>query len=221
MKKALGLLVFILCLTSTAFGQVLVNTASVQPHFGGSLSISNVDYQFDQKTFNVERSIVGLGLSASLNPSVDFLLQVAGTFGDKYDDLHRWNGNGYMVGTGANFQFYTSEFVNLIGYGLFNYTQENYTYSSDNHDLTMLDMHVGGLVVAKASPEITVYCGPEYIPYSEGKLKFNRKDQDISRADSLNFKVGMNVKLDNNLVLKPEVTFLNEQTITLALDFLN
>ena len=219
MKKVLGIIIFLFSFSASS--QVLVNTSNVQPHVGGNLSISNVDYQFDDTTFNVERSIVGFGLAASLNPSVDFLLQAGYTFDAKYDDLHRWNGSGYMVGVGANFEFYKAEYINLVGYGLFNYTNENYKYSGNNHDLTMLDMHVGGLVVGKVSPEITLYCGPEYIPYSQGKLKFNHQDKDIERADSLNFKVGMNVKLDNNLILKPEVTFLNEQTITLALDFLN
>jgi hypothetical protein len=219
MKKVLGILIFLFA--TSLYGQVLVNTSNVQPHIGGNLSISNVDYQFDDTTFNLDRSIVGLGLAASLNPSVAFLLQAGYTFDAKYDDHHQWHGTGYMVGAGANFEFYKAEYINLVGYGLFNYIQETYKHSSSNHDLTLLDMHVGGLVVGKASPEITLYCGPEYIPYSKGKLKFNRIEKDIERADALNFKVGMNVKLDTNLTLKPEVTFLNEQTITLALDFIN
>lgn len=217
MLRILCLLVFLF--SFTAKSQVLVNPSQVTPHVGVGLGVSKVEYQYYDQVFNVERNLINFGLAANLNPTTNFLLQLGYSFNDRYTEVNNWEGNGFMIGSGLNTLIYQYDKLKFVGYGLLNYTQEEYKYKSAKHDLTMLDLHLGGLVVAEVSPKLSLYCGPDFVPYSKGEIKYANKTRDIKRDDLLNFKVGMNIALDNNMTLKPEVTFLNEQTITVSLDF--
>jgi hypothetical protein len=209
----------------TAFGQVLVDESNISPRnglsIGGSLGLSQVEYKYhDDYTFEIDRKTLGLGLVSSLGSSANLLFQIGYTFDAEYEDTD-WEGKGWMLGGGVNFLIHRGRKVDFVGYGLLNYIQEEYDWHDKlNADFSMMDLHLGGLVVFKASPKVSLYLGPEFIPYSEGEIKFSDKyhKQKIEREDMLNFKLGMSIATDS-VVIRPEVTFMNEQTLMLTVNF--
>lgn len=227
MKKVLlGLIIGLFGFSFAAKGQVLVNLAS-KPNgltFGGGLAFSKVEYELTKNdyTWDTDRKTFGLGIASSLDRNCNLLFQAAYTFESEFDDSE-WDGTGYMLGGGANFFFYRGHKINFLGYAFLNYINEQYEYTWHHHkmdaDLTLMDIHLGTFLYAQASPHVALYIGPDFVVYSKGEVQYGKEDgQDFKRHDMLNFKAGMNVQMDN-VSLRPEVTFIGEQTITLTLDF--
>ena len=204
---------------SMAYGQILVDPSMVTGHMTGSLGFSKVNYEYENhNTFEISRKTIGLGLVAPINPSVGFLFQGGYTFEAKDDGAYE--GKGYMIGGGLNFLIHQGSKVNFVGYGLLNYIQEQYECPKKlDLDFSVMDVHFGGLVVFKASPNVQLYFGPDFVIYSDGELKTKYHKSDIKRDEVLNLKAGLNIGLDNGLSIRPEITFMNEQTLMLSLNF--
>lgn len=209
----------------SAFGQILVNESNVNPKGGlnvdASLGLSQVEYTYkNDYNFELSRKTLGLGLVAGLGSSVNLLAQAGYSFKSEYEDTD-WEGKGWMLGGGVNALLHHGRKVDFVGYGILNYIQEKYDWHDKLHaDFSILDLHLGGLVVFKPSSRVNIYFGPDFVPYSEGEFKFsdNHHKQTVEREDMLNFKVGLNIFADG-VTIRPEVTFMNEQTLMLTMEF--
>lgn len=223
MKKFL--LAIALMFGTATHAQILVDESLIKPpsglSVGGSLGFSKVEYKYDDDyTFDLDRKTLGLGLVSNLGGNVNLLFQAGYTFESEYEDTD-WKGKGWMLGGGVNFLFHRGAKVDFIGYGLLNYIQEEYKWRKRlTADLTMMDLHLGGLVMFKASPRVGLYIGPDFVPYSDGEIKFSDKHhgEDIQRDDIFNLKVGASI-VGDGVIFRPEITFMNEQTIMLTVDF--
>jgi hypothetical protein len=223
MIKKLLLLILLFC-PFIATGQVLVNLSNVHPGsdvgFEGVLGFSTVTYDSDTHTYEANRKILGLGAVANITSNVNLLMQLGYDFEGKIDD--NWKGKGYFIGGGLNAQLYRGSKTSFIGYGLLNYIAEEYKHV-DNYkvkfDFSDLDLHVGALLLYRASPSIAIYGGPDLVIYSKGTIAFKHApDIEIERSKNINIKLGMDIFL-NKAILRPEITFVGEKTLILGVGF--
>ena len=212
-----------LCFGTSAKSQILVDTALVRTPsdlcLGPTLSLSKIEYNNEyDNTFTVKRKTLGLGLVYKLDADVGLLMQMGYTFDAEFEDSDLDNGTGYMAGMGVNFTMYRNRKVALIGYGLLNYVEDRYKEKYVHIDMHVTDIHMGGLVLVKASPRVGIFGGIDLVPYSEGSLDYHHGKLDISREEILNLKLGLEFNLPG-AVIKPEVTLLGEETFSLMASF--
>jgi hypothetical protein len=210
----------------SAKAEILVDESLINPpsgiSVGASLGLSKVEYEYSRGDweFAISRKTLGLGLVSSLGSGANLLLQAGYVFKSEYEDTD-WEGKGWMLGGGVNFLLHKGSRVSVLGYGLLNYTQEEYEYHEKlDADLTLTDLHLGALFMFRAGPRAVLYVGPDFVPYSEGEIKFSDKHrgEDFEREDVLNLKIGASIAA-GSVVIRPEVTLMNEQTLMLTVDF--
>lgn len=212
------------CFSPIAFSQILVDithsgSSSETITYGGAFSLSEVDYEVRNRDIGVERKTLGLGLYSKVTPEATVMGQVGYTF-QAEDEDGEWDGNGFMLGGGLNFLVHRKEKMTFLGYGLLNYINENYDYDSGGDgDLTMMDMHLGGIAEYALSNKIIPYGALEFLLYSDGEIEMDGSDVDIERDDRLVLRAGLKFIVDK-FVFRPELAIAGEQTITLNVTLL-
>jgi hypothetical protein len=185
-------------------------------NLGPALSFSKVEYtDKNDNLFEIERKTIGLGLVYKINPSVGLLFQAGHTMKAEYKDSNLEDGKGYMLGAGANFLMYRHNKLSLLGYGLFNYVSDEY---KPNVEMNVTDIHLGLLTAIRGNNVVTFYAGLDFVPYSEGEIKYKKYKKDVERDDMFNLKLGFDFTLPG-VNLKPEVTLIGEKTFTLSAMF--
>jgi hypothetical protein len=206
-----------------AKSQILVDLSNLKPSgglsFGGALGFSEVEYDSDNHTYDVNRKTLGLGIVSNVANNINLVAQFGYTFDAKLDD--DWKGKGYMLGGGLDALLYKGARVGFAGYGFLNYIDEEYKLKKNRKvkcSFSDLDFHLGGLFLFQANSNIMLYGGPDLVVYSKGTVTYGKDEVEMERSKNLNFKVGMDIYL-NKATLRPELTFIGEKTLVLGVGF--
>lgn len=213
----------ILCLflfSSLAHAELMFNTAKLYPSggFSGYLVISDVNYEGESGgDFDIERKIIGGDYTIPIDRDMNFTLQ-AGLIFDAESDGSSNDGQGFQFGGGGRMKLHATRTMRLLGFGLVNYTTENYDGPGDP-SLSLIDIHLGVTARFIISRTISPYAGLELALYSDGDIESGSAKADIERDDLILINLGVIVPMDA-AELFFEITIGGEQTLTFGATFI-
>lgn len=217
MKKLFLSLIF--SWSFSAYGQILVDTTLVDKDLGigGALSLSKVDYKNESDDiFTVKRKTLGLTLNHKLDQNISLLAQLGYNFESQLEKTE-YEGTGYMAGVGVNLRLYQGSRLSFLTYGLLNYVADHFERPNYTTDFEIIDIHLGGLMLIRASSLVSLYGGIDLIPYSDGTIGKTVK-ANIKRDKAVNLKLGLEFTTPS-VAIRPEVTLIGEKTITIGATF--
>jgi hypothetical protein len=218
-SKTMSVAIAGLALQITAHAQVLSTTGYVIPEgrsgVGAVFASSDVDMEVENNIdADIERKILGAIFEHGIADSMAIFAHI-GLSTDV--EIGRADGDGFTLGVGAKYRFYHEDRVKIIGYGAFNRFDDDVEYLNIESEVTLNELHMGGVGVYEINPSVEAYGGLEIVPYSNGEVDSEGSaiDYDIERDDLVSLKLGANVYV-KGFVLRPEFTLLSEQTLALS-----
>lgn len=179
---------------------------------------SEIEYETDDSDFDVERKILGLELSHGLSRQADLIAQLGFIMDTEVEQI-REDGDGFLFGGGARFEFAQSGTMRVLGFGLLSYQTEEIKDGSFKLELDTYELHTGAVTAFHVSRTIVPYAGIDVILFDDGEAKSSfggsSSEEDIERDDMFSLKLGANINLAS-ASLRPEVTILGEQTFLFA-----
>ena len=233
-KTALKWFLFFVALlpAQISFAQMLANPAQVNGHgrnsFGLGLVNSSIDYEYDHDSGDIKRKTIAFDLGHGVSDKMDAF----GQFGFIFDDEAKVfdaggfspEGKGFMFGGGVRGLAYRLHQVDLHGYGLFNYTSEEFEDKNGGVKIT-IKQHIydfqGGLVGKyQINSDAAVYGGLELVFMSDGKADVKvsgggTSDSDVERDDKMNLRVGAIFDV-SSFAIRPELTLMGEETFMIS-----
>ncbi|MBQ49707.1 MAG: hypothetical protein CMP10_20165 [Zetaproteobacteria bacterium] len=223
-KKSLLTISLGIFLTTNSYSEVLINPSWVNKtgkiNFGGNFVTSEVEYEIENLSRDIERKIVGFEAGVPIDGKTDAVFQFGLVNEADYENVNE-DGDGYIFGAGFRRLLVSRGTLNVIGYGVLTINKEEVDsvsngikYKSD-FDLTELQ---GGIVgVVQLEPLLSIYGGGEIIPYSNGSIKItNTPKIDYEREDALNLRIGAQYLLDGLIGLRGELALMSEETLTFS-----
>lgn len=184
-------------------------------NYYGGLSFTDIDYKSHT---NINNKIIFGGANLDLYNNTNLFTHVGFIYDSSIDSLD--DGKGIILGLGLkelSIKYNKPHNIHINIYGLVNCTMLNFKKSLIKLDLSIMDLHIGGIAYFyKFSQSFIPYGGLEIIPYSNGTVKSNSYKEDIERDDLINFKIGGTLKLET-FQLRLGVTLIGEQTFILAI----
>lgn len=216
--------------TSPAFGQLLMDTSTItgngRTKAAATFQASEIEYEGDNNTADVERKTLGAELSYGVTPDVDVVAQLGLIMESEIEDVDE-EGDGFTFGAGVRALAYRSGKTSVTGFGMFNYQTEEFEYdvgaADVKYELDTYDFHIGGMVSHAVTPTVAPYAGIDLVAFDDGEGKSTVKvagqsqsdDSDVERDDILNLKLGANFQVSKAQV-RPEATLIGEQTFSLS-----
>ena len=207
---------------SNSYGQILVDYTSqnTATRAEGILAFTETEYEYDGNPvvdFEIERDILGLGLTTSISQKVNFI----GQLGFILDSEHQnsCDGDGFILGGGANLLLKNKQKYSLAAYGFFNYIKEEFKCPLNSKvEATVKDLHLGPVVTVKLNRDISFYGALDLAISSRGDWKVNGSnfEQEFERDSLMTLKLGAKGNFDG-LSGRLELTFIGEDNITFGI----
>ena len=206
--------------------QMFIDPAGVSPSaktgafVGGVFQSSEIEYEHGGIDGDIDRNIVGVEVAHAVDDSLDIVGELGWITETEIEDYDP-DGSGFVFGGGVRGIVQKEDKHHIAAYGIFTYARENIDEGRVDIKMTTYDMHVGGTFVYHATPTANPYAGLDLVILSDGKaeVKVNGRnlvtDHDLERDDRVLFKLGVGLSL-GKAIIRPEVTFLGEETLTLS-----
>lgn len=178
------LLSALVCLSAPASAQLIMNPSSSCDlggvELGPAVAFSKTAYKGDDDSkVDVERILTGLYGAWGLNEWFD--LYVSFSFiadAQRKPDEGEWDdsGNGFLAGAGIRGINYQNDYIDVMSYVQVSFISEDYgEMEGTKVDAEIFDVALGAIVKGYVTDRLSVYGGVEFIPYTDGKEKFNTK----------------------------------------------
>ena len=198
-----------------------LTVAGPRTQVAGVFSASEIEYEGDGSSDDIDRKILGVEMARGLSGAVDGFAQL-GLIVDSeiggFDD-----GQGFTFGIGGRSVVHKETAYRVSAYGAFTYQSEEFDEKSIKVELTTYDLHAGAVVGFNATPVMMPYAGLDLVLLSDGDSKvkikgggtYDNDDDDIERDDILNLKIG-GLFNPATPTVRAEVVLMGEDTFTLA-----
>lgn len=192
-------------------------SAASQSRFAAAFQASSIEYDFDEREREIERTSFGVELASSIGHNADFFgyfSLIAKTEIENVDD----NGKGFGLGGGLRGRVHQHGKMQLVASGVFAYQSESVEIGNTSLELTSYDFHLGGMAVFQATNNLRPYGGLDLVLFDDGEGEYESSNLrfDMERDDMMNIKLGVGIVL-GSLTLRPELTLFGEETFTLSL----
>lgn len=203
----------------SAQAQLLIHSQESNTRTGVALnaavSFSEIEYDGDRGSEgDVERSIIGLGLTLPLSS----IVELYGEFGYIAEaDLQetRGDGDGFLVGGGLRGTLLRRDRLSLLGRGGFRFITEDY---GSGLDADIGEVDLGLTARFAANRDLGLYGGLDFIPYSDGELDTGAGDVDFDRDKRIGLRFGADYKIQS-VTLNGEFSLISEEALILRLTF--
>jgi hypothetical protein len=211
---------------STARAQLLMDTSANvgdgRARLGGALSLSEIAYDVDPVTRDIDRTTLGATFDYGVTREVDLTAQLGFIVETDLEDVDD-DGDGFTYGLGIRATVHRPSPRARVGiYGLFDSQNEEIKDGSTKYKIKTSELHLGGLFAYAISPKVEPYAGVEIVAHDDGEVKVSSPagggSTDIDRDDILNLKLGISAAI-GSADLRGELTLVGEQTFTIGAGF--
>lgn len=212
--------------TSSLKAQSMFDPASVtggRTRVAPILSLSSVDYERENgSVMGVDRKALGVELSHGFAKTIDGVATFGLSLDTEADGLARDDG-GFSLGVGARGVVFRRGPSGAVVYGFLNWLQDKFKGQGGvSTELRTYDLRVGGTYSVAINGQVQPFIGLDLAVLRDGTEKVRSSVFSYSGAlrkdDILAVKVGVNI-LAGMVMLRPELTLLGEQTLTVAAGF--
>lgn len=205
MREKIGLIIGVALFSNAVFANAnfgAENPNAKLPTLGVGLSTSEIDYDIDSASVDIERT----ELFAAYNFALQQKLKAHIRFGLIFDSeiqgrlsRNENDGMGYNFGGALETVLWQKEMFDVLAGGLLSYYRESYDAGgsfSQSIDLELLEFGVYSKVRLKRFDKVYPWAGVELYPYSNGDLSAG-SEVDLERDDFLTMAIGVTGELDD------------------------